>query len=198
MATRLLLVDYENVQTVDLQSLPIDVHVLFVLGVKQTKLPAELSMQAHAMGARFQYVPIKGQQPNAVDFCIAFYLGEFSTRHKGCECVVLSKDKKGFDPLVRHLVDDRGMSVRRVNTRAEAFPTASPGPSSSGDPYARIVELLRKELPRHRPRKRTGLVGKIKSYLPASNEPSRDALLARLFADGKVSESSGKLAYDLE
>jgi PIN domain len=198
MPTRLLLVDYENVQAVDLAALPDDVHVLFVLGVKQTKLPAELSIQAHAMGDRFKYVPIKGQQPNAVDFCIAFYLGEFSSRNEGSECIVLSKDKKGFDPLVRHLVEDRGMSVRRVNTLADAFGARSTALVPTGDPYTRVVDLLRKEPARHRPRKRTGLVGKIKSYLPGSNDASRDALLARLFADGKVSESAGKLGYELD
>ena len=198
MPSRLLLVDYENVQAVDLVSLPEDVHVLFVLGTKQTKLPTDLTIQAHALGDRFRYVPIKGQAPNAVDFCIAFYLGEFFSRNEGSECVVLSKDKKGFDPLVRHLIDDRGLSVRRVNAFADAFGRRSVVVPSSGDAYARIVELLRKEPPRHRPRKRTGLEGKIRSYLPGSTAECRDALLKRLFVDGRVTEAAGKLGYELD
>jgi hypothetical protein len=103
MAERILLVDYENVQAVDLGRIPQDVHIRFVLGAKQKTLPAELSMQAQPLGTRFEYVGIKDVQPNAVDFCIAFYLGEILTRNPKAECVVLSKDKKGFDPLVRHL-----------------------------------------------------------------------------------------------
>ena len=49
MSERILLVDYENIQAVDLQKLPTDVMVRFVLGGKQAKLPSELAIHAHAM-----------------------------------------------------------------------------------------------------------------------------------------------------
>jgi hypothetical protein len=38
-------------------------------------------LQAHPLGGRFAYVLIDVPQPNGVDFCIAFYLGEFLARH---------------------------------------------------------------------------------------------------------------------
>jgi len=52
MIERILLVDYENIQAVDLSSLPADVKVRFVLGGKQAKLPSELAIHAHALGDR--------------------------------------------------------------------------------------------------------------------------------------------------
>lgn len=195
MTNRVLLVDFENVQDVDLETLPGDVTVLLVLGMKQSKLPTALAMQSHALGARFKYVPIAGLAANAVDFCIAFHLGEHLARHPTAECVILSKDKKGFDPLVKYLVAERGFTVRRVNAQKEAFPQpkAKSAGKGSADPYARVVELLSKE--KHRPLKRAGLEGSLKSYLPAASDADRGGLLERLFREGVVAEVEGKLSY---
>ncbi len=194
MAERVLLVDYENVQGVDLKKLPSDVRVRLVLGAKQTKLPTEIVLQAQAMGERFAYVPIKSQQANGVDFCVAFYLGEYLTKNPKAECVVLSKDKKGFDPLVAHLTGERGFRVRRVDAQQDAFAvTAKPQPVK--DNYARTVELLGKE--KSRPLKLAGLEGKIKSYFPKMSVAEHRALLERLIAEGKVSEVGGKISYSL-
>jgi hypothetical protein len=197
MTDRVLLVDFENVQAVDLGTLPADVTVLFVLGAKQSKLPTQLAMQAQALGERFKYVPISGQAANAVDFCIAFHLGEHLARDPKAECVILSKDKKGFDPLVKHLVSERGFKVRRVNAQKEAFPVSKETAAASRlvDPYARVVGLLAKE--QHRPLRRKGLEGKLNSYLPAASAEARGALLERLFQDRKVAEVDGTLRYEL-
>lgn len=194
MIERVLLVDFENVQTVDLARIPEDVHVRLVLGAKQTKLSIDLFQQAKSMGDRFDIVPIKGQQPNAVDFCIAFYLGEYLTKNPDAECVILSKDKKGFDPLVRHLANDRNLNVRRVNAQTDAFPAGAPI-AKPNDPYMRVLALLGKE--KHRPLKRAGLEGKIKSYFPKKPNEERLALLNKLLAEGKVLEADGRLAYSL-
>jgi len=73
---------------------------VLVLGARQSKLPTELAVQTQPLGDRFAYVRINVPQPTGVDFCIAFYLGEYLTRNPGADCVMLSRDKKGFDPLV--------------------------------------------------------------------------------------------------
>lgn len=194
MAERVLLVDFENVQGVDLKKLPNDVRVRLVLGAKQTKLPTEIVLQAQAMGERFAYVPIRSQQANGVDFCVAFYLGEYLTKNPKAECVVLSKDKKGFDPLVTHLTAERGFSVRRVDAQKDAFP-AVVKPQPVKDNFSRTVELLGKE--KSRPLKLAGLEGKIKSYFPKMPAEERRALLDRLLAEGKVLASGGKVSYKL-
>ena len=194
MAERVLLVDFKNVQGVDLKKLPGDVSVRLVLGAKQTKLPTEIVLQAQVMGERFAYVPIKSQQANGVDFCVAFYLGEYLTKNPKAECVVLSRDKKGFDPLVLHLTDERGLRVRRVDAQKDAFPVAAK-PQPVKDAFARTVELLAKE--ESRPLKLAGLEGKIKSYFPKMPAAEHRALLDRLIAEGKVSETGGKVSHAL-
>ena len=55
MTERVMLVDFENVQSVELARLPADVRVLLVLGAKQSKLPTELVLEASRMGDRFSY-----------------------------------------------------------------------------------------------------------------------------------------------
>jgi hypothetical protein len=49
MTERILLVDYENIQAVDLQALPDDVQVRFVLGGRQASLPTALAIEAQAL-----------------------------------------------------------------------------------------------------------------------------------------------------
>ena len=206
MSDRVLLVDFENVQAVDLSKVPNDVRVLFVLGAKQTKLPTELSIQAHELGERFTYVPIKGQQPNAVDFCIAFYLGEYLSRNPHAECVILSKDKKGFDPLVKHLVDERGFKARRVNAQKDAFPVAAnpakkeaaavtAAASTPSNDYARLLTLLKKE--KILPIKRKGLDGKVKSWFPNLEPEARLDLIERLFAAGIAQEREKRVSIKI-
>jgi hypothetical protein len=192
MSQRFLLVDFENIQRIDLTSVPKNTNVLFVIGAKQKSLPTPLAMGAQALGDRLTYVSITDVQPNAVDFCIAFYLGEYLTKDPTAECVILSKDKRGFDPLVRHLTVERGLSVRRVNAQKDAFSSAPPYIAEE-DAFPRLIKLLGKE--KGRPLRRAGLEGKIKSYFPKLSADNRRALLARLYAEGVVSASGSTLTY---
>jgi hypothetical protein len=190
MTERILLVDYENIQAVDLPSLPTDVKVRFVLGGKQGSLPTNLAVDAQGMRDRFTYVRILGVERNACDFCIAFYLGEYLRDTPEAECVILSKDKKGFDPLVRHLTGDRGLNVRRVSAQKDAFPAA---PSAPGSHFDRLTYLLKKE--KAQPRKRKGLEGKVKSWFHDLSAGERAELVQRLFDEGFVKETDKLLTF---
>jgi hypothetical protein len=116
---KLLLVDFENVPKVDLSALPADVTVPFFFGASQRTVPTAFLKEALRLGSRFVPIDIEGQGKNALDFHIAFYLGEYLQAAPGAECVILSRDK-GFDPLVRHLTG-RGFKVRRVGAIGDAF-----------------------------------------------------------------------------
>jgi PIN domain len=188
MTERILLVDYENIQAVDLAALPDDVKVGFVLGGKQGMLPTALVVQAQSMGSRFDYVRILSVERNACDFCIAFYLGELLHANPLAECVILSKDKKGFDPLVKHLTVERGFRVRRVSAQQDAFEEISG--TTLKTPFERLIWLLKKE--KVLPRKRTGLEGKVKTWFPELSAADRDGLVAQLFEDESVKESETK------
>jgi PIN domain len=129
MAESVLLVDYENIGKIDLAAIPDGVRVPFFFGASQRTVPTDFLKAALRLGERFVPIDIEGQGKNALDFHIAFYLGEYLARDPATACVILSKDK-GFDPLVRHLAR-RGFAVRRANTMAEALgaripPAAAP------------------------------------------------------------------------
>jgi len=99
---QVLFVDLENVQKLDLAAVPANSRVMIFYGITQKNLPEDLVVQAQPLGGRLKWIKISGQGPNALDFHIAFYLGQQLTRNAGSECVILSRDT-GFDPLVRHL-----------------------------------------------------------------------------------------------
>jgi hypothetical protein len=121
MSESVLLVDYENIGKLDLAAIPEGVRVPFFFGASQRTVPTEFLKAALRLGERFVPIDIEGQGKNALDFHIAFYLGEYLARSPDTACVILSKDK-GFDPLVRHLTR-RGFAVRRANTIGEALGT---------------------------------------------------------------------------
>ena len=212
---RILFVDFENVPKVDLSALPDDVHVPFFFGASQKTVPKALFDVARRLGDRFISIDIEGQGKNALDFHIAFYLGELLKAAPRAECVILSRDK-GFDPLVRHLAG-RGFAVRRVGTMAEAFAgersprteraapraprAAAPerqkrAPAVDAEALQRVKHWLARLPARNRPRKRKGLVASLKSHLANKLEtPALEALVDALIAEGVVSAKDGALTW---
>ena len=105
--------------------------------------------------------------------------------------MILSKDKKGFDPLVKHLTSERGFKVRRVGSQKDAF-AEIPGvtPTTS---FERLLYLMKKE--RVLPGKRKGLDGKVKSWFQDLSTEERSALVQRLIDEGFVRESEKRLTF---
>ncbi len=198
MNDRVLLVDLENVQTVNLAKVPEDAEVMVFYGLTQKKLPEELVVQAQPLGSRLQWIKIAGQGPNALDFHIAYYLGKTLTERPQAHCAVLSKDK-GFDPLIRHL-HGLGHVCRRVASLKDAFPAqaaqeAKAAAATPPDGYARLVTLLRKD--KARPIKRKGLEAKAKSWFPKLGSAEQLELVQRLFDEKLVAEAGTALTFRL-
>lgn len=193
MADRVLLIDLENVQKIDLSAVPADVRVLVFSGATQRKVPHDLVVQAQPLGERLTWIGIAGNGPNALDFHIAFYLGQELTRRPASECAIFSGDT-GFDPLIRHLLA-LGHRCRRVSSLKAAFTEQAVAPELDPNHFKRLLLLLTNE--RARPIKRKGLQGKVKSWFPKLSEDARSALLQRLFDEAYVRESDKVLMYVL-
>jgi hypothetical protein len=204
---RILFVDFENAGNVDLTAIPADVFVPFFFGACQKSVPTEFLKAALKLGDRFKPIDIEGQGKNALDFHIAFYIGEYLAANPRASCIILSKDK-GFDPLVKHL-GGRGFSVRRAATIADAVgapaaakakATASDSKSKPDDPLTLddVLQWLKKMQPRARPAKRKGLLAHLKSHFgQKSSEAELDKVIDQMIAKKKISEMAGKLAYQL-
>ena len=103
MKTNYVLIDYENVQPAAMDVLnEAYFKVIVFVGANQTKLTFEVASALQKMGERAEYVQISGNGSNALDFHIAFYIGQLATRESDAYFHIVSKDS-GFDPLIQHL-----------------------------------------------------------------------------------------------
>ncbi len=204
----ILFVDYEN-RKVDLRKIPEEVLVHFYLGAAEKSVPVELFRSSRDLGDRFVHVDIEGQGKNALDFHIAYYLGEILSSEPSANCIILSGDK-GFDALVKHL-RSRGFKVKRAETLAHAFATAKPktekpkpAPAAGAakaeptSPFAQILQWLKDMQPKSRPKKRKSLIAHMISHFGKTiPEATLIALVDQLIAEKRISEVDGKLGYRL-
>jgi PIN domain-containing protein len=200
MAETVLLIDFENVGKIDLGAIPDGVRVPFFIGASQKTVAKDLFKAALKPGHRFEAVDIQGQGKNALDFHIAFYLGEHLARSPGSCCIVLSKDK-GFDPLIKHAVG-RGFTLRRATSLEEAFPHAARPAASGAAPSAywdAALKLLSEMQKNKRPKKRKGLIAYLQTHFAKKmTEPEVFALVDRMIASKKLADLGGSMTYHLE
>jgi len=146
MTTHHVLIDYENVQPKDVAALkghPVRV-VLFV-GANQTKVSFELASALQPLGDRAEYVHIGGTGRNALDFHLAFHLGQLAERNPGDVFHIVSKDT-GFDPLVRSMRSS-GLKVTRSNDLGEISFETPAVEKSDDEKIATIVRDLSRRGP---------------------------------------------------
>src|SRR5688572_18193506 len=152
MRDQVVLVDFENVQKLDLARLPAHARIRIFVGAQQAKLPTALVLQAQALGLAIEWIRIDGNGRNALDFHIASYLGEGLARTPQTEFVVVSGDT-GFDPLLRHL-KARGLHCRREAAATVAKALPKPALDTNAQ---QVIELLERTEKNKRPRKRKTL-----------------------------------------
>ena len=119
----LLLVDLENVHTVDLSRLDDSYRAIIYVGANQNPPKASKKPATAHRFTRVDFQKIEGTGKNALDFHIAFQLGRTIETAPDTVCIVLSKDK-GFDPLLIHL-NKNGLQCRRISSLDELVPPES-------------------------------------------------------------------------
>jgi len=187
----LLLVDFENVQHIDLSAIDDTSRVIVFLGANQKNLPTELVAAAQKLGDRLEWLKIEGSGTNALDFHIAWYLGRVFESSRDTRCIVLSKDK-GFDPLLRHL-NKLGLVCQRVENLA---PSHAQSVATEDADYKRVVEVLRKSDKKTRPRKRKTLSQHILSMFKKDVGPKDvNRIIGTLLANGMIAESNNTITY---
>lgn len=120
MSRKLLLIDLENKQKVDLSRLDESFRAVIFVGANQNPPKASRKPATAHRFSRVDVLKISGAGKNALDFHIAFELGRTFETAPETQCFVLSGDK-GFDPLLKHL-NSSGMSCRRVESIDELVP----------------------------------------------------------------------------
>jgi len=192
MSHKLLLVDFENVQQVDLSRLGDNFHVVIFVGSNQKNVPIDLVANAQRLGKRVEWQRVEGNGNNALDFFIAFQLGRVIEKSPSLHCIVLSKDK-GFDPLLQK-IKKNGLKCKRINSLLELEPKTS----TTDEPnYKRVFALLSKSEKKSRPRKRSTLFKHISAMFQNNIAQSDiDRIINILFANKMISETNNTITYE--
>lgn len=118
MRTNYVLIDFENVQPDSLTALQHDhFKVIVFVGATQNKLSFDVVSAVQRMGTKAEYIKIAGTGANALDFHIAFYIGQLAAKDDTAYFHVISKDS-GFDPLILHLKEKK-ISADRLTCVSE-------------------------------------------------------------------------------
>jgi len=197
LTTTYVLIDFENVRPKNLEILSRHpFKVLVFVGAGQTKVPYDLAEAMQLLGKEARYIKIGGNGKNALDFHIAFYIGELAVKEPEAHFHVISKDK-GFDPLIKHL-KDRKIRAQRENDLAEIPVLRMSKAKSSDEKISAIVKNLRGR-GQSRPRKVKTLANAINSlFTQQLEEKELMALITELEKQNYISISDGKVSYKLK
>jgi hypothetical protein len=196
MRTNYVLIDHENVQPGTLAALEGETFkVLLFVGSQQTKVGLELAQSMQRLGQNARYVQIAGSGANALDFHIAFYIGQLSASEPDAYFHIVSKDT-GFDPLVRHL---KGKQVFACRSASIADIPAIKA-ARTVDPQDRIDLIVANLRPRgtSRPRTMRTLSSTIRSlFNKGLSDEDLALLLKELQSRRLIVVQDGKIAYAL-
>jgi hypothetical protein len=195
--TNHVLIDFESVQPDSLGALEQEhfkVHIF--VGANQTKLPFGVAAAIQRMGSRANYVKISGNGPNALDFHIAFYIGQLAAEDSSAYFHIISKDT-GFDPLIQHL-KIRNIFAGRVKTVADIPLVKVANSKSPKDRLTAVVERLR-QMKGSRPRTLKALRSTIANLFQRQlSDTDIDSLVEALSAHKMAVHAANKVSYSLE
>lgn len=192
-----VLVDFENVQPKNLELLKEHpFKVLVFIGANQSKFPRHFVVAMQALGQQARYIEIAGSGPNALDFHIAYYIGEFAAKNPDAQFHIVSRDR-GFDPLIRHL-RGRNVRVRRETDLAEIPELRIPDTTSRDEQIEAIVRNLRQR-GHSRPRKVKTLQNTINTlFTKKLDQAELDAIIDELRKRNLIVVKQNNVSYRLK
>jgi len=196
MRTNYVLIDFENVQPESLAALQQDhFKVMVFVGASQTKIPFEVVHAMQLMGAKAEYVKITGNGSNALDFHIAFYIGQLAAADPTAFFHIISKDT-GFDPLIAHLKAKKIFAARE--TSVSNIPLIKT--STTKTPEDRLQVIVDKL--RLSKATKPGTVKTLSSHINSQfqkqlSEPEIAALVSAMTSAGYIAIANNKITYTL-
>lgn len=195
MRTNFVLVDFESVQPEVLDGLDSEFFQLLIfVGANQAKLSFDVAASVQALGDRARYIRIAGNGPNALDFHIAFYIGELAAADPTAFFHIVSKDK-GFDPLIAHLKARKILSGRVASIQEIPLVKTSTAQSLAAKVACVADRLGQPNM--SRPRAVQTLSSTIKSLFPTADldEQAIQSIIAALQKQGTVGIDGTKVSY---
>jgi hypothetical protein len=141
LTTNYVLIDFENVQPKNLEILASYPFKVFIfIGANQSKISVDLAAAMQDLGENAKYIKMSGSGQNALDFHIAYYLGQLSSQDPEANFYIISKDT-GFDPLIKHLKAKK-IQIQREKDLAEIPVLRISIATSNDEKIAAIVKNL--------------------------------------------------------
>ena len=196
MRINYVLIDFENVQPESVEQLAHDHFKLLVfVGANQAKLPFEIATSLQRLGSSAEYIKISGNGSNALDFHIAYYIGQLAAADPSAYFHIVSKDT-GFDPLIQHLKSKK-ILAGRVKAIAD-IPLVKASNSKSPAERLEIVLAKLQQLKAAKPRAVKTLSSTIAALFQKQVSEEEVALLVgELTKAGFVSVAGTKVSYAL-
>lgn len=195
MRTNYVLIDFENVQPESLAELQQDhFKVLVFVGANQTKIPFDVVQSLQALGSKAEYVKIAGNGSNALDFHIAFTIGQLSAIDPSAFFHIISKDT-GFDPLIAYLKVKNIFAARE--TSIADIPAVKITHVKTPEERLKIIAAKLTQPQGTKPRTIKTLSSHINAmFQHLLQEDEIDALIARLSKDGYITITDNKVTYN--
>jgi PIN domain-containing protein len=191
-----VLIDFENVQPAELAVLEQPhFEVIVFVGASQASISLDLAQALQKMGKRGRYIRVSGNGRNALDFHIAFYIGQLAAAQPQASFHIVSRDK-GFDPLIQHLTT-LNIVASRVTQVVDIAQQPAAAPKSAEERIAKVLAKLQ-SLNGGRPRTVKTLTNTVASMfqkqLPGDEIAS---ILQSLRDQGHVLVTGNKVTYEL-
>lgn len=165
------------------------------VGANQTKVAFESAVALQRMGSKAEYVKISGNGSNALDFHIAFYIGQLATQDPTAYFHIISKDT-GFDPLIQHLKTKKVFAARSKDV-AE-IPLVKTANSKSPKEKLETVITKLQQLAASKPRTIKALSSTINSLFQKQlSEEEVASLISELQTHSLITVTSTKVSYAL-
>jgi len=194
--TNYVLIDYESVQPEALAVLNQEhFKVIVFVGANQSKLSFDNAAALQSMGERGSYIKISGNGPNALDFHIAFYIGEIASREPDAFFHIVSKDK-GFDPLIAHLKARKILAGRSKDVADIPIVKAA----NSKTPEQKLEVILTKlhQMANSKPKGLKTLTSRISATFPTPlTEEEVAPLIQEMERRGWLTVTGTKISYSL-
>ena len=196
MRTNYVLIDYENVQPNTLSVLEKEhFKVIVFVGASQSKVSFDVAAQLQRLGPSASYVKISGNGPNALDFHIAYYIGQLASAEPDAYFHIISRDA-GFDPLITHLKSRKIFACRSKDIGD--MPIVKAANSNSPSEKLAVVVGNLKQRGSSKPRTVKTLSSTVSSlFQKALAEDELSSLLNLLEKQGIVTITGTKVAYSL-
>ena len=192
-----VLIDLENVMPDDFSRLNReDIRTYLFAGKMQEKIKLATVIAVQPLGDRVKWVQMAGSGKNALDFHLAFYLGELFAKDPKGTYYFVSNDK-GFDPLVTHVKTLCG-TITRIGD-LKKLPAPAKTDASQKAPAKMTVKMMADDLKARKCKTAQRVKNAIRSFFNKQDPEEVDRIYDMMVKKGLMTvDANGHVTWPAE